>query len=77
MILTVYSDDVLVEESIRAGARGYVIKDVERFDLEQSIRTVYRGETVVSPAIAQRLMDRVREDANSTANLPLLNERQT
>ena len=77
IILTVYSDDVLVEESIRAGARGYVIKDVERFDLEQSIRTVYRGETVVSPAIAQRLMDRVREDANSTANLPLLNERQT
>ncbi len=77
IILTVYSDDVLVEESIRAGARGYVIKDVERFDLKQSIRTVYRGEAVVSPAIAQRLMDRVREDATSTADLPVLNERQT
>ncbi|MFZ0129673.1 MAG: response regulator transcription factor, partial [Candidatus Dormiibacterota bacterium] len=80
IILTVYSDDVLVEESIRAGARGYVIKDVERFDLKQSIRTVYRGEAVVSPTIAQRLMDRVRGDANSTAgaaNPPVLNERQT
>ena len=77
IILTVYSDDVLVEESIRAGARGYVIKDVERFDLKQAIRAVYRGEAVVSPAIAQRLMDRVRENANSTANLPVLNERQT
>ncbi|MGA7913266.1 MAG: response regulator transcription factor [Candidatus Dormiibacterota bacterium] len=77
IILTVYSDDVLVEESIRAGARGYVIKDIDRFDLKQSIRTVYRGEAVVSPAIAQRLMDRVRENANSTANLPVLNERQT
>ncbi|HEY8311505.1 MAG TPA: response regulator transcription factor [Gemmatimonadaceae bacterium] len=80
IILTVYSDDVLVEESIRAGARGYVIKDVERFDLKQSIRTVYRGEAVVSPAIAQRLMDRVRGDASTTAestNLPALNERQT
>ena len=80
IILTVYFDDELVEESIRAGARGYVIKDVERFDLKQSIRAVYRGEAVVSPAIAQRLMDRVRGDANSTAgaaNIPVLNERQT
>ena len=80
IILTVYSDDVLVEESIRAGARGYVIKDVERFDLKQSIRAVHRGEAVVSPTIAQRLMDRVRGDANSTAgaaNPPVLNERQT
>ena len=77
IILTVYSDDVLVEESIRAGARGYVIKDVERFDLKQAIRAVHRGEAVVSPTIAQRLMDRVREDANSTANPPVLNERQT
>ena len=76
IILTVYSDDVLVEESIRAGARGYVIKDVERFDLKQAIRAVYRGEAVISPAIAQRLMDRVRDNANSTANLPVLNERQ-
>ena len=77
IILTVYSDDVLVEESIRAGARGYVIKDIERFDLKQAIRAVYRGEAVISPAIAQRLMDRVRENADSTANLPVLNERQT
>ena len=80
IILTVYSDDLLVEESIRAGARGYVIKDVERFDLKQSIRAVYRGEAFVSPTIAQRLMDRVREDANSSATAatrPVLNDRQT
>ena len=80
IILTVYSDDALVDESIRAGARGYVIKDVERFDLKQSIRAVDRGEAFVSPVIAQRLMNRVREDANSgtrAADRPVLNERQT
>lgn len=38
LIVSTYSDDNLVEECIRAGARGYVVKDIERFSLKESIR---------------------------------------
>ena len=58
IILTVYTDDALVEQSIAAGARGYIIKDVEGFDLKQYIRAVHRGQAVLSPSIAGVVMDR-------------------
>ena len=79
IILTVYSDDALVEESIKAGARGYIIKDIERFELKQAIRAVCRGEAVVSPQIAGKLLDRVRtqlDPAKTAAARPALNEKQ-
>lgn len=60
IIVTTYSDDDLVDECIRAGARGFVVKDVERFSLKQSIRSVHRGEGVIAPAIAGRILDRMR-----------------
>ena len=80
IILTVNSDDALVEESIRAGARGYIIKDVERFELKQSIRAVNRGEAVVSPSITSKLLDRMRtksEPSATAVDRPILNEKQT
>ena len=80
IILTVNSDDALVEESIRAGARGYIIKDVERFELKQSIRAVNRGEAVVSPSITSKLLDlmRTKSEPSATAvDRPILNEKQT
>ena len=79
IILTVYSDDALVEESIKAGARGYIIKDIERFELKQAIRAVCRGEAVVSPEIAGKLLERVRtqlDPATTGPARPALNERQ-
>ena len=54
LIVSTYSDDHLVEECIKAGAKGYVVKDIERFSLKESIRAVHRGEGAVSPAIARR-----------------------
>jgi two-component system, NarL family, response regulator DevR len=80
IILTVNSDDALVEESVRAGARGYIIKDVERFELKQSIRAVNRGEAVVSPSITSKLLERMRtksEPSATAVNRPILNEKQT
>jgi two-component system, NarL family, response regulator DevR len=70
IILTVYSDDALVEESIKAGARGYIIKDIERFELKQAIRAVCRGEAVLSPEIAGKLLERVRTQLDSTKTAP-------
>jgi DNA-binding NarL/FixJ family response regulator len=60
IIVTTFSDDDLVDECIRAGARGFVVKDVEKFSLKQSVRAVHRGEGAIAPAIAGRILDRIR-----------------
>src|SRR5579859_5778854 len=51
LVVSTYSDDDLVREFIEAGAHGYVIKDIERFELTQAVRAVYRGEGAMSPAV--------------------------
>jgi two-component system response regulator DevR len=61
LIVSTYSDDDLVDECIAAGAKGYVIKDIERFSLKESVRSVRRGEGAISPAVASRVLDRLRE----------------
>jgi len=68
VILTTYTDADLVQECIQAGARGYVVKDVERFSLRESIRAVYRGESVLAPQVAGHVMEqaRSRQTAGST-----------
>jgi DNA-binding NarL/FixJ family response regulator len=73
IILTSYTEDELVDASIRAGAKGFLVKDVERFWLKESIRAVSRGEAALSPQIAGKVLDRVRDelipaDAGATLN---------
>ncbi len=60
VILTTYTDVELVEECIQAGARGYVVKDVERFSLKESIRAVSRGQAVIAPQVAGQIMERIK-----------------
>jgi DNA-binding NarL/FixJ family response regulator len=60
VILTTYTDVELVEECLQAGARGYVVKDVERFSLRESIRAVSRGQAVIAPQVAGQIIDRIR-----------------
>jgi DNA-binding NarL/FixJ family response regulator len=60
LIVSTYTDDALVTECIAAGAKGYIVKDIERFTLEQSIRAVHRGEGAISPTIAAKMLDRLR-----------------
>jgi len=60
VILTTYTDIELVEECLQAGARGYVVKDVERFSLKESIRAVSRGQAVLAPQVAGQIIDRMR-----------------
>jgi DNA-binding NarL/FixJ family response regulator len=67
VILTTYTDPDLVQECIEAGARGYVVKDVERFSLKESIRAVYRGQAVLAPQVAGQVIAgaRTRQQAGS------------
>jgi DNA-binding NarL/FixJ family response regulator len=56
IILTTFDDDSLVVEGLRAGARGYLLKDVTLAELVQAIRVVATGGTVVEPVISQRVV---------------------
>jgi DNA-binding NarL/FixJ family response regulator len=60
LIVSTYSEDRLVEECVKAGAKGYVIKDIQQLSLKASIRAVYGGGGAVSPVIAAKVLDRLR-----------------
>ncbi len=57
IVLTTYDDDDDVYEAIRAGARGYLLKDVPPTELVHAIRTVHEGGSLLQPVVVQRLMD--------------------
>ena len=61
IVLTSYADDENVFPAIRAGAAGYLLKDVEPQQLADGVRRVQRGEALLHPAIAARVMREVAE----------------
>lgn len=61
LVLTTFDTDADVLPAIEAGATGYLLKDTPRADLARAVRAAHRGEAVLSPAVAGRLMGRVRE----------------
>jgi two-component system, NarL family, response regulator DevR len=70
LIVSTYSDNDLIQDCIKAGARGYVVKDIERFSLKESIRAVHGGGGAVSPAIAAKVLDRLRTGDHLTPPVP-------
>ncbi|HEX4056821.1 MAG TPA: response regulator transcription factor [Galbitalea sp.] len=60
LVLTTYDTDSYVLPAIEAGATGYLLKDAPRAELFAAVRAAARGESVLSPAVAARLMSRVR-----------------
>jgi DNA-binding NarL/FixJ family response regulator len=56
LVVTMFQDDDSVFAALRAGARGYVLKDMNDADISRAILAVGRGEAIFSPAIAERLM---------------------
>lgn len=70
LIVSTYSDNDLIQDCIEAGARGYVVKDIERFSLKESIRAVHGGGGAVSPAIAAKVLDRFRTGDHLTPPVP-------
>ncbi len=57
LIVTMFEDDDSVFAAMRAGARGYVLKDTDEEDMLHAIRAVGRGEAIFSPAVARRVID--------------------
>lgn len=56
LVLTIHDDDSYVVEVIKAGAAGYLLKDVEPGMLVKAIRAVYEGESFIYPTLAKKLL---------------------
>jgi DNA-binding NarL/FixJ family response regulator len=60
LVLTTYDTDADVLPAIQAGATGYLLKDAPRTELMRAVRAAARGESVLSPSVARRVLGRVR-----------------
>jgi len=65
LVLTTYDTDSDVLAAIEAGATGYLLKDAPREDLLRAVRSAHRGESVLSPTVAGRLMGTIRKPAQA------------
>jgi DNA-binding NarL/FixJ family response regulator len=57
LVLTTFDEDELVLEAVRAGARGYLLKDVSGSELAEAIRSVAAGGAALQPSVARKVMD--------------------
>lgn len=60
VVLTTYETDADILRAVEAGASGYLLKDTPREELVAGIRAAARGETVLAPSVARRLVAQVR-----------------
>lgn len=63
LVLTTYDTDADIVQAIEAGATGYLLKDTPREDFFAAVRQVARGESVLTPVVASRLMAHMRAPA--------------
>ena len=70
VVLTTYESDADILRAVEAGAAGYLLKDAGRVDLVMAIRAAARGETVLAPSVATRLVNRMRRPAPADSLSP-------
>jgi DNA-binding NarL/FixJ family response regulator len=72
VMLTTFDDEEFVVRGMRAGARGYLLKDATLQSLIEAIRTAHRGDLYLQPSVFARLMDRVGSDPAPAAAITAL-----
>ncbi|MEY7972683.1 response regulator [Saccharomonospora xinjiangensis] len=75
LVLTTYDTDSDVVPAVEAGATGYLLKDAPRAELFRAVRATARGESVLSPTVASRVLGRFRgpaEDALTAREIEVL-----
>jgi two-component system response regulator DevR len=75
-MLTTFTDDELVRDSVRAGAQGYLLKDIAKLDLSRSIKELARGEAVIDPQVAPLVLAAARLGGGTGGDVPMLSARQ-
>ncbi|WP_322754578.1 MULTISPECIES: response regulator transcription factor [unclassified Frankia] len=76
LILTSHDDDEALFAAIMAGAAGYVLKQIRGNDLIGAVRTVASGQSMLDPAVTQRVLTRLRDGAPEDRMLSALSERE-
>ena len=76
LILTSYDDEEAIVSAIRAGAAGYVLKEVEGDSLLSAVRTIASGQSLIDPAMARRVITWIEETSNGPAELSGLTDQQ-
>ncbi|MFE3100856.1 response regulator [Nocardia tengchongensis] len=66
IVVTTYETESDILRAVEAGAAGYLLKDASRVELANAIRAAARGETVLAPTVADRLVNRLRRPAQPT-----------
>lgn len=69
LILTSVVDSTLVDEAIRAGAHGYLLKEVDRRGLIQAVHDVAAGKSILDPAVTARVLQLVRDGSSATQSV--------
>jgi DNA-binding NarL/FixJ family response regulator len=80
ILLTTFDDDEALLEGVKAGARGYLLKDVSLEQLTGAIRAVAAGETMIRPAVTERVLrglEHVRRDFDALDPPDPLTKRET
>ncbi|MFD7164603.1 response regulator [Streptomyces violascens] len=65
LVLTTYDTDADILAAVEAGAAGYLLKDAPPEELAAAVRTAASGQSALAPAVAHRLMDRMRTPAEA------------
>jgi len=79
LVLTAYDDEQYIFSVLAAGAAGYLLKDVGVSDLVEAIKAVHRGESVLHPNIAKKVLQKFRTgkgEASEASSPELLSERE-
>jgi DNA-binding NarL/FixJ family response regulator len=69
IVFTAYDTDERILRSLRAGARGYLLKGASRQEIFDAVRTVHAGGSLLEPGVTTRLLDHVREGGEQTEPL--------
>ena len=70
LVLTTFDRNEYVYDTMRAGASGFLLKDVRRGQLTDAIRTVVAGDTLLAPAITRRLIEQFCRQPSATGGTP-------
>lgn len=73
VVLTMHADEISIRRALRAGARGYVLKDADHLDLAKAIKTVAAGATWFSPTISGQILDGFLQEGPPSSDSDALN----
>src|SRR4029077_7264967 len=80
LLLTTFDDDDALFAGVKAGARGYLLKDVSLERLTEAIRALAAGETLIRPVVTERILrglEHLRRDSDAPSSRVALTKRET